>query len=526
MLLSSDRWPEQVYTGTQARELDRLAIEEAGVEGFALMTQAGRAAFQALTDRWPDVSELLIFCGTGNNGGDGFIVAALAKEAGFSVRLGVLGQVEKVRGDAAKALQQARGAGVELESAQALAAECTAKLKGKPGGRLIVDALFGIGLNRELRDSALQLIQTINGCSLPVMAIDVPSGLDADTGAMLPDAVRAELTVTFIAMKTGLLTAQGVDCVGQLLLSPLSVPNEVFARLEPLCYRMSLARLLSQLPARSPSAHKGIAGHVLVVGGDTGMGGAALLAASAAARCGAGLISCATRPEHAAAMISRQPEIMSRGVAHGDDLEPLLERCSVIAIGPGLGRDAWGRELFNRVLRHCGERPLVIDADGLVLLKQWLNEHGARSLKGPVVLTPHPGEAAMLLDCRNAEIQADRFDAGQRLLRAVTSDGQVAVVLKGAGSLVFAEGEPIGLSCYGNPGMASGGMGDVLTGVVAALLAQGLAAGVATRLAVCLHGAAADLAARDGERGLLASDLLPALRSLINGGEEGGCGDR
>ena len=522
MLLSSDHWPQQVYTGSQARELDRLAIEEAGIDGFALMSQAGRAAYQALKQHWPEVGELRIFCGTGNNGGDGFIVAALAKADGLAVRLGLLGEVEKISGDAAKALQQARQAGVAIESAQAL----VDGLAEPSASTLIVDAILGTGLNRRLRDSALALIESINRSSLPVFAIDVPSGLDADTGAMLPEAVRADLTITFIAMKSGLLTAQGVDCVGKCLLSPLSVPAAVFDQLSPVCHRLRLPDLLRALPPRSPSAHKGKAGHVLIVGGDTGMGGAALLSASAAARCGAGLTSCATRPEHAMALIASRPEIMSRGVAHGDDLEPMLERCSVIAIGPGLGRDAWGRELFSRVLKHCGDRPLVIDADGLVLLKQWVSEHGKLALQGPLVLTPHPGEAAMLLDCQTAEIQADRFAAGERLLQSTVSDGPVAVVLKGAGSLVFARDELTGLSCYGNPGMASGGMGDVLTGVVAALLAQGLAAGEATRLAVCLHGAAADMAAADGERGLLAADLLPALRILLNGGDEGKAGER
>lgn len=512
MLLSSDHWPQAVYTGSQARELDRLAIDEAGVDGFALMSQAGRAAFQALKQHWPEVSQLHIFCGTGNNGGDGFILAALARAEGYSVRLGVLGQTDKINGDAAKALQQARLAGVDVETAESL----RSAIQSASSDSLIVDALLGTGLNRNLRDAALDLIGAINESPLPVFAIDVPSGLDADTGVMLPEAVRAELTITFIAMKCGLLTASGVDCVGKLLLSPLSVPASVFTRLPPVCYRLDLSTLLAALPPRLPSTHKGHAGHVLIVGGDTGMGGAALLAASAAARCGAGLTSCATRPEHAAAVMSSRPEIMSRGVAHGDALDAMIERSTVIAIGPGLGRDAWGRELFGRVMQRCGQRPLVIDADGLSLLKQWLAEHKSLPVQGPVVITPHPGEAAMLLDCSSADVQADRFAAGQQLLESVPVEGAVAVVLKGAGSLVFASGDLPGLSSYGNPGMASGGMGDVLTGVVAALLAQGLSPGEAARLAVCLHGAAADLAASEGQRGLLAADLLPALRQLLN----------
>lgn len=512
MLLSSEQWPEAVYTGTQARELDRLAIEEAGVDGFALMTQAGRAAFQSVKQYWPKVSTLLIFCGSGNNGGDGFIIAALAKTEGYSVRLSLHGAAEKVSGDAATAMRQAIEAGVEVEEPQALT-----ELMYQPATDvLIIDALLGTGLNRPLRESVLDLIVAINQSPLPVLSIDVPSGLDADTGVMRPEAIKADLTLTFIAMKSGLLTGDGVNCVGQLLLSPLSVPDAVFSQLKPVCHRLDLNRLLDDLPPRNPGAHKGHAGHVLIVGGDSGMGGAALLAASAAARCGAGLTSCATRPEHAAAVMASRPEIMSRGVAHGDALEPMIERSSVIAIGPGLGRDAWGRELFARVLEHCGNRPLVIDADGLFLLKQWLAEHGTLPLTGPVVLTPHPGEAATLLDCQTTDIQAARIKATQQLVDLVPRDGPVAAVLKGAGSLIAARGDVLGLSRYGNPGMASGGMGDVLTGVIAALLAQGLSVGEASRLGVCLHGAAADLAARRGQRGLLASDLLPALRQLLN----------
>jgi NAD(P)H-hydrate epimerase len=271
--------------------------------------------------------------------------------------------------------------------------------------------------------------------------------------------------------------------------------------------RLSLSQFGDKLPRRARNAHKGNFGHVMVVGGDHGMAGAAVMASQSALRVGAGLVSCATRPEHIAALVARCPEVMAHGVISGQEVEPLLERPSVIVLGPGLGQGPWGEQLLQKVM--ASELPLVVDADALNILA------AGRVVKNPHrdnwILTPHPGEAARLLGCATGDIERDRFAA----VVALQQNFGGAVILKGAGTLVAAGSIPA-LCSYGNPGMASGGMGDVLSGILGGLLAQGLSAEIAAQLGVCLHGRAGDLAAADGERGTSATDLLPKLRVLVN----------
>ena len=295
------------------------------------------------------------------------------------------------------------------------------------------------------------------------------------------------------------------------MFADLAVPTVAIERVVPTAKRLQLETLSVLLPPRVRNAHKGLYGHVLVIGGDYGMAGAVLMAAQAAARVGAGLVSCATRPEHISAVVARCPEIMAHGVRSRGDLEPLLARATTIVVGPGLGRQAWGEQLLQCVYEHAanGASNLVVDADALNILA------GRRAVTQPHsaqwVLTPHPGEAARLLGCSNAEVQRDRFAAAHALQQRYGG----AAILKGAGSLV-ATASGMGVSNYGNPGMASGGMGDVLSGVLGGLLAQGLSIDEAAALGTCLHGEAGDLAAAGGERGLLATDLLPQLRALVN----------
>ncbi|WP_369809169.1 NAD(P)H-hydrate dehydratase [Oceanicoccus sp. KOV_DT_Chl] len=283
----------------------------------------------------------------------------------------------------------------------------------------------------------------------------------------------------------------------------------IFGQVAASSERLDLAALMKHLPARATTAHKGHGGHVMITGGDAGMAGAAVMASQAACRVGAGLISCATRPEHIPALISRCPEVMAHGVISGQELAELLPRANAVVVGPGLGQAAWGEQLFQQVCQL--DVPLVVDADALNMLaaRTFIKE----CTRDKWILTPHPGEAARLLNCSVAEIQQDRFAAVIELQRRYGG----AVILKGAGTLVAdSEHQLPALCAYGNPGMASGGMGDVLSGVLGALLAQGLSVADAARLGVCLHGAAADLAALDGQRGMLATDLLPHLRHLVN----------
>ncbi len=370
---------------------------------------------------------------------------------------------------------------------------------------LIVDAIFGIGLSRAPADQALAAIEQINAgraAGSHVLALDVPSGLDADSGTAPGAVVTADLTVSFIARKRGLYTGQGPELCGDLLLDELELPSMLADGIEAAASLTDVEDLAHWLPRRGRGTHKGDNGHVLLIGGDHGTPGAILLAARAALRAGAGLVSIATREAHAAMLVAAQPELMVRGVEFAEALQPLIEKADAVAIGPGLGQRDWGRAMFHAVADRA--LPLVVDADALNLLAV------APRRRDDWVLTPHPGEAARLLGQSTSQVQADRFGAAAALRR--TYGG--AIVLKGAGSLI--QGERLRICPYGNPGMGTGGMGDALTGIVAALLAQGLALDDAMAAAVTVHARAGDLAAIDGERGLLPSDLINALRAVVN----------
>ncbi|KAB7628348.1 NAD(P)H-hydrate dehydratase [Alkalilimnicola sp. S0819] len=486
--------PLELYSPEQVRELDRRAIAALGGDGYALMCRAGAAAWRVLRERYPRARQVRVVCGLGNNAGDGYVIARLARAAGLDATVLSLVDPARLGGSAARALADYRADGGRVASFQ---------VEGLAGADVLVDAIFGIGLSRPLDGEWRAAVEALNGAAAPVLAVDVPSGLDAGTGAIRGLAVRARHTVSFIGLKAGLLTGAGPACCGELLFDGLGVPAHCHEGLRPVAWRQSPAERRAGLAPRPRDAHKGLFGHVLVVGGGPGMAGAVRLAGEAAARCGAGLVSVATRPEHLPAVLAGRPELMCAPVGSAAALTPLLARASVLVLGPGLGQGAWGRELFRACRDFAG--PRVLDADALNLLADEPDTEACR------VLTPHPGEAARLLACTTAEVQADRYAA----VRALQQRYGGVVVLKGAGSLVCT-GDEIVLCDGGNPGMASGGMGDVLSGVLGALLAQGLAPGPAARIGVDLHAQAADAAAARGERGLLASDLFEYLRELVN----------
>ena len=493
----SPDFPRALYTAEQTRQLDRLAIES-GIPAIQLMKRAGRAAFEQLLARYPAVNGVTVYCGSGNNAGDGYVIAALAAQRRMPVTLIAVGDPDKLQGEAAQARDYAFQEGVlitPLERANA------------PTDGVIVDALLGTGLSGEVRSRYVDVIDTINTSGLPVLAVDVPSGLNADTGAVMGCAVRAEVTVTFIGVKRGLLTGRGPAVTGELLFADLGVPASIYESQTAMVNRLDARVIPSRLPRRAPDAHKGDFGHVMVIGGDTGFGGAAMMAAEAAARTGAGLVSLATRPEHVAPALTRRPEIMVCGVTSGQELEPWLARPTVLVVGPGLGQSPWSEQMLQQALQTG--LPLVLDADALNLLAA--HRPAAADARDNWILTPHPGEAARLLHTQTDDVQSDRFDAIQRLHHRYGG----ATILKGAGSLVYS-GSRIGLLDAGNPGMASGGMGDVLSGILGGLLAQGLSVGEAAALGATLHAGAADLAVGDwGERSLLATDLIPALCQLL-----------
>lgn len=490
--------PFELYRAAQVRELDRIAIQERGIPGYTLMSRAGEAAFKLLRNRWPEARRIAVVCGSGNNAGDGYVVARLAHRAGLEVQVMTLADPERLQGDARTAWQDACAAGVAMTVFSATALD--------DGLDLLVDAILGTGLEREVSGGWRAAIEALNAHPTDILALDLPSGLHADTGAVLGAAIQATVTITFIGLKQGLLTAQGPSYCGELNFSALSVPSDLYATIHPACWRYAGEDLPKWLPPRRRSAHKGDFGHVLVIGGDHGLAGAARMAAEAAARCGAGLVSIATRTAHADLQAAIRPELMFHGIETPEALAPLLDRATVLAVGPGLGRSDWGRSLLQAAL--ASDKPLVVDADGLNLLAV------EPAYRHDWILTPHPGEAARLLKMTPAQVEADRFAAVEEL--ALRFGG--VTVLKGAGSLIAhqADGQ-VALCSVGNPGMASGGMGDVLTGVIAGFLAQGLPLFAAAKCGVYLHGLAGDLAVRsDGERGLLATDLLPLLRQFAN----------
>jgi len=490
--------PSRLYSGAQSRRFDSIAIDEHGIPGIVLMKRAGQAAFDALCSTWPGTARITVLCGKGNNAGDGYIIAGLAGNQGMDVQLVQLGATSQLQGDAGLARDWAIDQGIVAIEIDADAPEFVVE------GDVIVDALLGTGLSGDVRPGYAQAVALVNADAAPVLAVDVPSGVCADTGRVLGTAVRADLTVTFIGVKQGLCTGAAIEYVGGVRYADLDVPEAVFAGergIEVLDWP-SLRRALGE---RAGNAYKNSFGHVLIVGGDAGMGGAVALAGEAALRCGAGLVSIVTRPEHVAPVLARRPELMVVGTDTPARVEECLARADVVAVGPGLGRGAWGQRLLERVFETG--KPCVIDADALNLMAQ-----AGLDIPDASVLTPHPGEAARLLGSDNQTVQADRLGAA----RDLAARYQATVVLKGAGTLITEPDGAAGICLLGNPGMATAGMGDVLTGIIAGLSGR-MSVREAARVGTCLHSAAADrVVASRGERGLIAADVVEALVAELN----------
>lgn len=487
--------PVDIYSVAAVREIDRTAIEDAGIPGYTLMTRAGAAAVAAARRRYPDCRRWQVVCGAGNNAGDGYVVARLAGAEGLAVSVVSLVNPDALTGDAATAYADFVAAGgVVTAWADAL----------DPDAELLVDAALGSGLQRKVEGDFAAAVTAMNDHAAPVLALDIPTGLNGDTGAVMGCAVRAAVTLTFVGLKTGLFLDAGPEHCGDLEFAGLELNAEHRANAEVAYRRISDDHIGEWLPPRPRAAHKGDFGHVLVVGGGAGMPGAVRLCGEAALRTGAGRVSVATHPGHAANIFVSRPELMAHAISDIKDIEQLLEKTDVIAFGPGLGRSAWAGELVRRL--SADERPAVWDADAL----NWLAESPATATNR--VITPHPGEAATLLGCSVADVQLDRRAA----LAGLRERYGGVVVLKGAGSLVSGPADCPLLSTAGNPGMAAAGMGDVLTGIIAALIAQGLDLAAAAAVGVEVHGRAGDRAARAGERGLVASDLCDEIRGIVN----------
>ncbi|MGB5323915.1 MAG: NAD(P)H-hydrate dehydratase [Pseudomonadales bacterium] len=490
-----------LYTAAQLREIDRLAIA-AGTPGVVLMRRAAEAAWQAAERYLQDslavaCKDIVVLCGAGNNGGDAFLVARAAKASGAAVKVFAFADS---RGDAATARAALQGDGVTVQSHAQLDAATLATAD------LVVDGLLGTGAAGPPRDSYAAAIALVNAACRPVLALDIPSGICADSGRLLgAAAICADLTVAFIGFKRGLFTDAATEHVGTLVLATLGVDCAAY----PVTSSAALCdfdALEQRLPARKANHYKNRSGHVLVIGGDYGMAGAVILAGRAAMLCGAGLVSVATRTEHVAAVVAAQPELMVHGIHSAAALAPLLARATVLVIGPGLGQSAWSQQLLLKAA--ASGIPAVVDADALNLV--------AANCKllpcGDALLTPHPGEARRLAAGFAIDPGTDRFELAGALQRSSAKN----LLLKGAGTII-ANSDQMRLCPYGHPVLATAGSGDVLSGVAAALLAQGMSMHEAAQLAACLHAHAGEQwAARHGARGMLAGDLIAVIRELLN----------
>ncbi|QBM16247.1 bifunctional NAD(P)H-hydrate repair enzyme Nnr [Marinobacter sp. JH2] len=500
----ADSLPEALYSADSVRAMDRYLIEEQGIDGFDLMQAAARAGFRQLRKHWSSLGSLLVLCGAGNNGGDGYLIAANAQRLGIYVECVAVAPSSKLTGDALRAFEAAKTESVPITEISDLA---EGLLQEKLlASDVIVDALLGTGVIGAPRTPFAEVIRAVNQAKRPVLAVDLPSGLDASTGAAAGNVVQAELTVTFIGAKAGLYTGMGPAVCGEVVFEPLATHEQING-----CSEQPVARLARWrdckagfLP-RPLNAHKGRFGHVLIVAGDFGFGGAGIMAAEAASRAGAGLVSLATRPEHVTAALVRCPNVMVRGVVQGSELTTLIEQADVIVCGPGIGKSAWGQQMLQQVLGST--KPRVLDADALNVMAT-----RAAIPFGQHVLTPHPGEAARMLGCSVAEVEADRLVAAQKIQRIWGG----VVLLKGAGTVITTGSEMPVVIAGGNPGMATGGMGDVLSGILGAFIGQLNDIGLSTVAAASAHLTAGDKAAeRLGYMAMLPTDVINDLPFVL-----------
>ena len=489
----------QLYGVAEIRNIESLAIQNS-ISEKELMFRAGNGVLLEIRKRWSKARKIVVICGKGNNAGDGYVVASLAKQVGLDVKILALAPEEEL-------MDETRNAALECKS---LDIPIKVFVKHElENGDLIVDAIFGIGYSGDMSEEYVRVIEAINNSGLSVISVDVPSGIDAESGYIGQCVVKADMTVTMIGEKIGLYLGKARDYSGKILLNTLSLPANLYESSVALVEKLDLVQELEGLPIRKASSHKGDFGHLLVIGGDYGMGGAVRIAAEAALRSGAGLVSVATRKENVIPINATRPEIMAYGIDIDNisQLDSLLVKATVVILGPGLGIGKWSKVMFETAMR--ANKLMVIDADGLNILGG--ENYGPRE---NWVLTPHPGEAGRLLDVSSDEVQKDRLGCLNQLKNKY---GGICV-LKGCNSLIVSQNfEKIIVCDYGNAGMATGGMGDCLAGVIGGLLAQKIDLFSAVRLGVAVHAKAGDLTAlKEGSIGIAALDLLPWIRKLLS----------
>jgi NAD(P)H-hydrate epimerase len=486
--------PHTIWSADGLRRAEKAAADALGLTLYELMLRAGEAAFTVARENYPSARHWIILCGHGNNGGDGYVVARLAQAAGIAVTLLAQDNDKPLPDEASEAREAWLNAGGVIHAHERAWPEDI---------DLIIDALLGTGLTSAPREPVETLIARANSHSAPVVALDIPSGLLAETGATPGAVIHAAHTITFIALKPGLLTGKARDVTGVLHHHALGLDAWLNTQTTQLT-RVDASQLSHWLPPRRPTSHKGDHGKLVIIGGDHGTAGAIRMAGEAALRAGAGLVRVLTRIENIAPIVTARPELMVHELTP-QSLDDALEWADVVVIGPGLGQQTWGKQALRKV--ENVRKPMLWDADALNLLAINPDKRHNR------VLTPHPGEAARLLHCSTAEIESDRLLSAQRLVKRY---GGVAV-LKGAGTVIADEEHGIAIVDAGNAGMASGGMGDVLSGIIGALLGQHLSPYDAACAGCVAHGAAADvLAAQSGTRGMLATDLFSTLVRVVN----------
>lgn len=508
-LMSSIKYPlslsQPVYSATEVIQNEALVAHQFNVSMPELMERAGAAVFKKILQCWPTLKSMLVVCGKGNNGGDGFVIARLAHLEGIKVLVLLLDDTLSLS-TASIAYQSLKSSGARIIKQNEEPDFDPEQEIVRFTGELIVDGIFGIGFTGQLRSDTKRIVAVINQHKANKLSIDIPSGLSATIGQVDSIAVNADITVTFIVLKQGLLSGVAANYVGELFLDDLEIGKDFITYMHSKNIKYSQGSCdLPKLPKRLAASHKGNIGLLLAIGGNIGMPGAIRLSGEAALRCGAALLAVSCHQLNQALVFNTRPEMMlAASTAKTLVNSKVLTKAKVLIIGPGLGRDDWAKQMFN--LASVQNKPCVIDADAL----HFLSELGLNNSQW--VLTPHPKEAAGLLQFTVAEIEADRFTA----VKAIANRYGGICLLKGAGSLV-SDGKQTWINPTGNAGMASGGMGDVLSGIIGALLLQMPDAFKAVRLACYIHGAAADrIADEKGQRGMLASDLFAELQHLVN----------
>ena len=489
---------QYIYDPSTVAEVDDRAIHEFSMPGIELMEKAAAYAFQCSQECFPNIDSIQIFCGSGNNAGDAYLFGCYAIDHGITTSVIYLSNPKTLKGDAYSAYQRYKAKeGKLIQWNENININCD----------LIIDGIFGIGINRPVKGIFLKAIELINQNSTPVLSLDIPSGLSGETGKIMGSSVRADLTITFVGKKIGLYINDGAKVNKKIKFSNLDIPEVCFEKARPILEEINASHISQILRQRKKDSHKGNFGHVLVVGGNHGMGGAVRITAEAALRTGAGLVSVITRSENAQTILKIRPEIMAHALeSDHKNLPHIIDSVDVIAIGPGLGQDQWAKGLYDAVLES--NKPLILDADALNILAQNPQQ------KEDWVLTPHPGEAARLLACSNSEIQSDRLKSLKKLCDAFGG----VVLLKGQNTLIGRKENTPYMISAGNPGMSTAGMGDLLTGIISALYAQfrDQDLQLLTSVSALIHSTAGDRAARSGERGIIATDLFVELKDLLN----------